>query len=84
MNTKPRHPGADYTTSQGLRSLLTRLHEAGPGAWEHDPAAQELMAFAAEKYAALARKRPRPVGGRIRSVRRDAHCPLGRRSIRGA
>src|SRR5690625_184700 len=56
MNTKPRRLGEDYTTSQGLRSLLTRLHEAEPGAWEHDPAAQELMTFAAEKYAALARK----------------------------
>ncbi len=46
----------DFTTSEGLRSLLTRLHDAGAGAWERDPAAAELMLFAAEKYASLARK----------------------------
>ena len=60
MNPNPTQPaphGAeDYTTSAGLRALLTRLHEAGPGAWSRDPVAQALMAFAAEKYAALARK----------------------------
>lgn len=47
---------ADYRTSEGLRALLRRLHAAGRGAWEHDPVAAELMAFAAEKYAALAHK----------------------------
>jgi len=46
----------DYTTGEGLRALLTRLHESGPGAWEHDPVAAGLMAFAAEKYAPLAHK----------------------------
>lgn len=48
--------GEDYTTSAGLRALLCRLHEEGPGAWRTDPAARELMAYAADKYAALARK----------------------------
>ncbi|MGP9695119.1 hypothetical protein ACT3TZ_10930 [Brachybacterium sp. AOP25-B2-12] len=48
--------GEDYTSSEGLRALLTRLHEEGPGAWRTDPAAAELMQYAAEKYAALARK----------------------------
>ena len=43
-------------SSEGLRARLNRLHTAGRGAWEHDPAAAELMAFAAEKYAALAHK----------------------------
>jgi hypothetical protein len=46
----------DYRSSEGLRALLNRLHAAGRGAWERDPAAAELMAFAAEKYAALAHK----------------------------
>lgn len=46
----------DYRSSEGLRALLNRLHAAGRGAWEHDPVAAELMAFAAEKYAALAHK----------------------------
>ncbi|WP_150461337.1 hypothetical protein [Nesterenkonia ebinurensis] len=48
--------GEDFSTSEGLRSLLHRLHAAGPGAWTHDPAAAELMAYAAQKYEPLARK----------------------------
>lgn len=46
----------DFTTSEGLRALLNRLHDAGPGAWAHDPVAAELMAYASEKYAPLASK----------------------------
>ncbi len=46
----------DYRTREGLRALLRRLRDVGPGAWEHDPVAAQLMAFAAEKYATLARK----------------------------
>jgi hypothetical protein len=46
----------DFTTSEGLRVLLRRLHTAGPGAWQHDPAAAELMVFVAEKYSPLAHK----------------------------
>ncbi|MBN9611305.1 MAG: hypothetical protein BGO26_10780 [Actinobacteria bacterium 69-20] len=46
----------DYQTGEGLRSLLRRLRRQGPGAWEHDPVAAELMEFAAQKYAELARK----------------------------
>lgn len=46
----------DFTTPVGLRQLLTELHYAGPGAWRHDPDAAELMAYATQKYAALARK----------------------------
>lgn len=45
-----------FTRSEGLRALLVRLHEAGPGAWRDDPEAAELMAFTTQKYAALARK----------------------------
>ena len=48
--------GEDFTSSEGLRTLLTRLHNAGPDAWEHDPTAAELMTHAAEKYAPLAHK----------------------------
>jgi len=46
----------DYTTSEGLRRLLIRLHEGEAGAWQSDPVAAELMEYAAEKYAALAHK----------------------------
>ena len=45
-----------FQSSAGLRALLHRLHHAGPRAWEDDAEAGELMAFTAEKYAALARK----------------------------
>ena len=44
------------TDQEALRALLTRLHEAGRGAWRHDPEAAALMEHAASKYAALARK----------------------------
>lgn len=46
----------DFTTGEGLRCVLQRLHDEGDGAWEHDPLAAELMTYAAEKYARLARK----------------------------
>lgn len=48
--------GAAFADPEGLRALLARLHEAGPGAWRHDREAAELMAFAADRYAGLARK----------------------------
>ena len=53
-----------------VRALLHRLHAAGRGAWEQDPVAGELMAFAAEKYAALAdelRDAAREYGTEVRS-----------------
>ena len=46
----------DFTTSEGLRALLHRLHTGGEDAWVKDPVARDLMEFAAEKYKALARK----------------------------
>ncbi|BEH01847.1 hypothetical protein brsh051_11280 [Brooklawnia propionicigenes] len=46
----------DFTSGEGLRALLNRLHEAGPGAWQHDPVAADLMVYAAQKYDLLARK----------------------------
>ncbi|MEK0218599.1 hypothetical protein WM014_07250 [Bifidobacterium mongoliense] len=54
--TTAPHGGDDFRTGEGLRALLTRLHTQGAGAWRRDPVAAELMAFTAEKYAALARK----------------------------
>lgn len=45
----------DFTSPEGLRSLLIRLHETGPGAWRDDPEAAELMRFTISKYAGLAR-----------------------------
>ncbi|GAA2119160.1 MULTISPECIES: hypothetical protein [Kocuria] len=52
----PSAVGKDFTTGEGLRALLHRLHHAGPGAWTRDPTAAELMGFTAEKYKPLARK----------------------------
>jgi hypothetical protein len=45
-----------YATPEGLRLLLLDLAYAGPRAWENDPDAAELMAYAMDKYASLARK----------------------------
>lgn len=47
---------ADFTTGEGLRAVLHRLHHGGRRAWQHDPHAAGLMAFTAQKYAPLARK----------------------------
>lgn len=45
-----------FETPEGLRTLLTRLHEAGPEAWRFDAEAHELARFIAKRYARLARK----------------------------
>ena len=45
-----------FTTAQGLRLLLVRLYYSPTGSWQQDPAAHELIQFATQKYAALARK----------------------------
>lgn len=55
----PPRPGraADrfgFEDSEGLRALLTRLHERD--GWRQDPEAAALMQHAAQKYAALAKK----------------------------
>ena len=46
----------DFTTGEGLRALLHRLHQGGPRAWRADAEAAALMHYAAEKYAPLTRK----------------------------
>lgn len=51
-----RGPAEDFTTSEGLRTLLYRLDHDGPGTWARDPVARELMQYTADKYAALAVK----------------------------
>lgn len=43
-------------TAEGLRALLIRLHESGPGAWRGDREAAELMRYTAARYQPLARK----------------------------
>ena len=45
-----------FKTPEGLRALLIRLHESGPGAWRGDREAAELMRYTAVKYRPLARK----------------------------
>lgn len=51
-NTTPE----DFRSSEGLRALLTRLHNSGPRAWSHDRVAADLMEYARDKYAPLAAK----------------------------
>ncbi len=46
----------NFRGSEGLRALLNRLAEAGPGAWRDDQEAAELMRYTMDKYGALARK----------------------------
>ncbi len=45
-----------FETPEGLRALLIRLHEAGPGGWQHDREAAELMLYTAVRYRRLAHK----------------------------
>ncbi|WP_448233167.1 hypothetical protein [Microbacterium lacticum] len=47
--------GRGFEHSEGLRSLLTRLHDQGQGSWRDDPEVAALMQHAANRYAALAR-----------------------------
>jgi hypothetical protein len=45
-----------FTTGEGLRILLLRLHMDGPHAWSTDPEATELIEFCMAKYAGMAKK----------------------------
>ena len=45
-----------FESPEGLRALLIRLHDAGPGAWRGDREAAELMRYTAIKYRPLARR----------------------------
>lgn len=45
-----------FESPEGLRALLIRLHEAGPGSWQSDREAAELMRYAAVRYQRLARR----------------------------
>lgn len=49
----PHPDSADFRTSEGLRALLEHLAEHG---WRNNPQAKELLEFAAERFAPLARK----------------------------
>lgn len=46
----------DFTTGEGLRILLTRIHDAGKAAWRSDRDVPALIDYTATKYAPLARK----------------------------
>lgn len=46
---------ASFTTSEGLRSLLRRLH-TGDADWRHGTEAEDLMSYTIHKYGGLARK----------------------------
>ncbi|WP_454857628.1 hypothetical protein [Promicromonospora soli] len=45
-----------YTTREGLRALLVRLHIDGSDAWKSDPEATDLLRHCGTKYRALARR----------------------------
>jgi len=45
-----------FRGSEGLRAVLDRLQSDGGIGWRADPEAAELMRYAADRYAALARK----------------------------
>ncbi|MDR7381237.1 hypothetical protein [Promicromonospora iranensis] len=45
-----------FTTGEGLRILLIRLHMDGQRAWSTDPEATELIEFCMAKYAGMAKK----------------------------
>jgi len=51
-NTKPK----SFRDPEGLRTLLERLQADGGSNWRTDSEASDLMQYAAERYAALARK----------------------------
>ncbi len=51
-----------FASSAGLRALLDRLHDAGPGAWRDDPDATALLAYTIDRYAPLARSWHRDPG----------------------
>ena len=46
----------DFTTPEGLRLLLFRLHYSGRGVWRDDTDAADLMTYCTDKYGALARR----------------------------
>ncbi|KIP53061.1 hypothetical protein SD72_05745 [Leucobacter komagatae] len=54
--TTHRAARTDFTTGEGLRTLLTRIHNAGQEAWRTDRDVAALMDYTATKYAPLARK----------------------------
>lgn len=45
-----------FESPEGLRALLIRLHESGPGVWRVDREAAELMRYTAVRYRPLAQK----------------------------
>lgn len=55
-NTRSDAAAATFHDSEGLRTLLDRLQSNGGSGWRTDPEAAELMRYAADRYAALARK----------------------------
>ncbi len=57
MNVITHDPDHEnFRSGYELRSLLCRLHDAGEGAWAHDPVAADLMDYVHDRYAALARR----------------------------
>lgn len=57
MYPQPHHEShdhaPDFTTSEGLRTLLIELNE--PGAWASSPIAAKLMVYATQKYTPIAK-----------------------------
>lgn len=78
MTQHPSTSGAhapDFTTPEGLRTLLCRLHAGGPAAWRVDPAASALLRHTIRRYGNLAltwRRDPADAGYAAFEVMRSA------------
>lgn len=70
----------DFTTTEGLRLLLVRLHYSGPDTWKDDEEAAELLKFAMNKYRALAGKH----GLQPQDAGVAAFHAMGTRAVRAA
>lgn len=53
---QPQDDAPAFAGAEGLRALLTRLHQAGPGAWHRDREVRALIEFSVSKYRRLAIK----------------------------
>lgn len=53
---RPAQPRHDLESPEALRALLIRLDESGPGAWQDDREAAELMRYTAIRYRPLAQQ----------------------------
>lgn len=56
MSQHTQESPPEFATPEGLRALLIRLRDAGPGTWQRDPDAEALLRYCTVRYGALARR----------------------------